>query len=182
MPSIFPPHFILLVASGYLVRALNRKPPFWERLWHGLRYISTPHAQDITNVLTAASGATAAPGSVERLAGEALDVSLRMIPWSYFPLQHVPWDRLVGAESLGMVIVTALYAGVGFALVQLWVRTVPHSVTSCHAAIALLYLVCSAAPCCCPHSYTPHLLLNRRVLPAALAARCMLTLLSQSQP
>jgi hypothetical protein len=122
MPSIFPPGFIVLVATGYLVRALNRRPPFWERFLQGLRYFSSPHEKDISNVLLAASAESPPSESIERLAGEALDVSLRMVPWSYFPLQTVPWDRLVGADSLGTVTVTALYAGVGFVLVHAWVR------------------------------------------------------------
>ena len=122
MSSLFPPGFILLVSSGYLVRILNRRPPFWERLFNGLRYYDEPRAQDVEAVLKQAIVAPPLSGRAQVIAGESLDLRLRCIPWSYFPLQSVPWGNLIGVEGLGMTVVTALYAIMGFILVQAWVR------------------------------------------------------------
>ena len=118
--SLFPPGFVLLVASGYLVRALNRRPPFWERIIQGLRYYDELRPQEVVAALRAVA---ASPSSAPALAAEALDLRLRSIPFSYFPIQTVPWDSLIGAPGLSMVVATALYAAIGFTLVHVWVRT-----------------------------------------------------------
>ena len=59
--SLIPPELILLLASAFVVKTLNRRPQLWERLLVGLRYHEAPYRTDVERLLSAGVARDVAP-------------------------------------------------------------------------------------------------------------------------
>lgn len=143
--SLIPPEFSLLLGAAFVAKALNRKPPLWERLLAGARYYDVPYRTDVERVLGAAVARDVAPwaparATLVRLAGEAVDTRARAFTYSHYPIRAVPWESLVGVDALAALAVSALYAALAAALAGGWeaVTGAPRSLHSDAVTVAAL--------------------------------------------
>lgn len=66
-----------------------------------------------------------APGrdaTLAQLAGDAVDTRGRLITYSYFPIQTVPWGSMIARDALTSLAVSAVYAALAGGMILTWVR------------------------------------------------------------
>lgn len=125
--QILPPEVAILLVAAYVARALNKLPPYWERLVAGLRFYQPVSDTDIVNALRTAA-AEPTPTSLSRGAVQTADVVIGQlvegraatITHSFYPMARFPWAQVQYMEAVSSMTMSAVHILLTVGLTTAW--------------------------------------------------------------